>query len=125
MKKPYLFKSVFIGWAIYFLSQLLFSLLLFITNQDSLFLGNYHYHFKFFYFLLFLILSGYYTVKFSTGTELRAPLILSVIVLFSSILKMLSDVSTSPDWYQVYHVIVIIPSIMTGGFIRMKQYHNH
>ena len=66
--------------------------------------------------------SGYLTVKFSSHSALRHDLVLAVILMIQGIIVMGTD-TVIPAWWHTCYVMMLIPTILLGGYSRMRQIH--
>ena len=73
------------------------------------------------YYLILASISGYITVKLSSHSELRHDLVLAVMLIIAGIIYMGTD-EQLPIWWHTIYVLLIMPSVLLGGFIRMRQY---
>ena len=77
--------------------------------------------FSIFYYLLFALISGYITVKLSRHSELRHDLVLAVMFIIQGIIFMGTD-QQLPIWWHTVYVLLVMPTVLLGGFIRMRSY---
>ena len=73
------------------------------------------------YYLVLATISGYITVRLSHHSELRHDLVLALMLIIQGIIFMGTD-EQLPIWWHTVYVLLIMPAVLLGGFIRMRQH---
>ena len=73
------------------------------------------------YTLAFFAVGGYVTALVAKRAELKHALALGVLGLALSIFATVQNAETMPLWWQIISLILIVPFVILGGYLRIIQ----
>jgi hypothetical protein len=73
--------------------------------------------------LLFTSLGGYVTARFAAKAEMKNALAMGILSALSGVIFLVLSHDSSPLWFNVLSLLLVIPAAMLGGYVRLSTTH--